>query len=349
MRIAVTGASGNVGTALLRRLQADGGYDVTGIARRRPPPTEPYDSARWQQVDLSTTSAEDRLTEAFQGLDAIVHLAWMIQPSHDRALMRATNQGGTRAVAAAARAAGVPHLVHMSSVGTYAAAPGQWKNEEWSTAGVATSSYSVDKAACEALLDDVRDMRVTRVRPGLILQPAAASEISRYFLGPLVPIAPLRSLVRYAPLPRSIAIQFVHTDDVADALVRIIQTKADGAFNLAAAPVIDRDHFRQIFGGIGPPLPARLLRAAADVTWRAHLQPTDAGWLDLGLGVPLMETSRAETELGWRPAHSTAEFLPTFVDALSRGRGGTGPLLYPRRAKDSAQVSPDLPRSSRTD
>ena len=167
MKIAITGASGNVGTALLRRLR-DSGHDLTGISRRRPAAgAEPYDSAEWKTIDLSTTTAQGDLTETFRGMDAVVHLAWMIQPSHDRALMRATNQGGTRAVAAAVQAAGVAHLVHMSSVGTYAAAPGQWKDEEWSTAGVPTSSYSVDKSAAEAIVTKLdSSVTVTRVRPG---------------------------------------------------------------------------------------------------------------------------------------------------------------------------------------
>jgi UDP-glucose 4-epimerase len=241
MRIAITGASGNVGTALLRRLRADGEHEVTAISRRKPPATDPYGSAEWKMIDLSSVTAKDRLTEAFNGMDAVVHLAWMIQPSHDRGLMRSTNQGGTQAVADAASAAGVPHLVHMSSVGTYAAAPGQWKDESWSTKGVPTSSYSVDKAACEVFLDQfesLESMTVTRVRPGLILQPDAASEISRYFIGRL----------------------------------------------------------------------------------------------DRGFSVPLMKTDRAADELGWQPAHSSAELLPAFVDALARGAGGTGPLLYPRSA-----------------
>jgi UDP-glucose 4-epimerase len=43
------------------------------------------------------------------------------------------------------------------------------------------------------------------------------------------------------------------------------------------------------------PTRGRVLRAAADVTWRLHLQPTPAGWVDLALGVPIMDSSRART------------------------------------------------------
>lgn len=332
MKIAITGASGNVGTALLRRLSADGDADLVGISRRPPPQIEPYASAEWRAIDISKPSCEKQLREAFRGVDAVVHAAWAIQPSHDPSLLRATNQGGSRAVAAAAREAGVRHLVHLSSVGTYAAAPGQWKDESWSTAGVATSSYSVDKAACEAMLDGITDLLVTRVRPALILQPAAASEISRYFIGNLVPVTLLRpKILRTAPLPRQVAVQFVHTEDVAEALVRILRTQSGGAFNLAAEPVLDRNEFASIFGGVGPPAPPTLLRVAAELTWRARLQPTDAGWIDLGLSVPLMTTARARERLDWTPTHTLPDILRTFVEALRRGAGAAGPLLYPRK------------------
>ena len=82
MRIVVTGLSGNLGTALLRRLGAEGGHDITGISRR-PPQGEPYQLARWVALDLAQEGAEQRLREVFAGADAVVHLAWGFQPSHD--------------------------------------------------------------------------------------------------------------------------------------------------------------------------------------------------------------------------------------------------------------------------
>jgi nucleoside-diphosphate-sugar epimerase len=233
----------------------------------------------------------------------------------------------------AVRRAGVGHLVHMSSVGTYAAAPGEWQDETWSTSGVPTSTYSVDKAACEAMLDDLPpgELDVARVRPALILQQDAAGEIARYFLGNLVPVRMLRDpLLRWAPLPRQFAVQFVHADDVADALLRILEERATGAFNLAADPVIDRDVFGRLFGGPGPALPWRVLRAGATASWRLHLQPTDGGWVDLGSCVPLMRTERARQVLGWAPQHRADDTVRTFVHALRAGRGGAGPKLQPR-------------------
>src|SRR3954452_24176614 len=102
MRVVITGASGNLGTALLRRLHRDGHQSV-GVTRRRPPTdVEPYAGVQWHLLDLAAADAGARLAEVCVGADALVHLAWLIQPTHDRARLRRANQGGAQAVARAA-------------------------------------------------------------------------------------------------------------------------------------------------------------------------------------------------------------------------------------------------------
>lgn len=331
LRVAVTGASGNVGTALLRRLTADG-HSVVGISRRRPPAVAPYAAADWVEADVAAPDARERLIPVFRGADAVVHLAWLIQPTHDREALRRTNQDGSRAVAEAARDAGVRQLVHMSSIGTYAAAPGRTVDESWDNTGIPTSWYSVDKAACEAFLDGFEaDLAVARVRPTLVLQEDAAGEISRYFLGRLIPVSVLgRPLLRFGPWPKALAVQFVHADDVASAFEVILRTGATGAFNVASDPPVDRNVFGEVFGGVGPSVPKPVVRAAADVSWRLRLQPTDAGWVDLGFDLPLINSDRLRG-LGWSPSRPGPEVLRAFLAALQDRRGGAGPLLYPRR------------------
>ena len=53
MRIVITGASGNVGTALLRRLVEEGQHEIVGVVRRPPASGEPYDDVEWSTVDLT--------------------------------------------------------------------------------------------------------------------------------------------------------------------------------------------------------------------------------------------------------------------------------------------------------
>jgi hypothetical protein len=58
-----------------------------------------------------------------------------------------------------------------------------------------------------------------------------------------------------------------------------------------------------------------------------HLQPTPPGWLDLGLGVPLMRCDRARRELGWEPRVSSLEALLELLAGLRVGAGGPTPPL----------------------
>jgi UDP-glucose 4-epimerase len=334
MRIVITGASGNVGTALLLKLGASGRHDLVGVSRRPPPAVAPYSWAEWATTDIGGPDAARALTEVFAGADAVVHLAWLIQPSHQRAVMIRTNQDGTAAVARAAVAAGVKHLVHQSSIGAYGPGPGRTVDESWPTTGIASSSYSVDKAAAESIVTRAQaDLVLSRIRPGLIFQDAAASEVTRYFLGPLVPTNLLRrGVLRFAPFPDSLAFQVVHADDVAAAISLVLDQRVAGAFNVAAPPRIDRAVFQEIFGGVGPAMPPAVLRAFASATWRARLQPTEPGWIDLAAQVPFMKTDRIEA-LGWSPSRRGDEVLGRFVDAMGRAAGRPGPLLHRRHTK----------------
>src|ERR1700712_2360500 len=153
MRTVVTGASGNVGRRVLDIPSKDpAGHQVLGIARRPPALGELAQDAEWSAVDLADESAEKRLVTLFRRADVVVHLAWLIQPSHDEATMRATNIDGTRRVLSAVRAAQVPAVVAASSVGAYSPGPKDRRvDESWPTEGVPTSLYSRHKRQTERM------------------------------------------------------------------------------------------------------------------------------------------------------------------------------------------------------
>jgi UDP-glucose 4-epimerase len=94
--------------------------------------------------------------------------------------------------------------------------------------------------------------------------------------------------------------------------------------------VLDPDELGRILGARPVPVPAGVLRAAADLTWRARLQPTDPGWIDLALGVPVMDSTRARTELGWSPRHTAGDALLELLDGLGHGAGADTPPLDPQ-------------------
>jgi nucleoside-diphosphate-sugar epimerase len=338
--VAVTGASGNVGTALLRRLTdpALGVAEVRGLARRNPPAVAPYDRVHWTHTDLGERVSAQDLAAFVNGADAVVHLAWAIQPGRKPDELHRVNVDGTRRVVRAAVEAGVPHVVHVSSLGAYApGARDRRVGEDWPTTGVPSSQYSRDKSEAERVVREVAGRpggpTLSIVRPTLVLQPEAASEIGRYFLGPLL-LAALRlvpsTLVRVSPLPLpDLWLQFVHADDVGDAITSMLQRRTGGPFNLAAEPLMDAGDIARALGTHRVPVPRALLRPALQAAFLAHLVPTEPGWLDLGTLAPALDATRARTLLDWRPRHTGEEMLPQFVDALLSGSGASGPLLRP--------------------
>ena len=328
MRIAVVGATGNVGTSVLRSLIADPQVtSIVGIARRRP--SLQLDKVEWAAADIVTSD----LVPLFRGADAVIHLAWLIQPSRDRSVTKTVNQDGSRRVFAATAAAGVPALVYASSVGAYSPGPKDYPvDESWPTEGIPTSFYSVDKAATERMLDSFEeehpDIRVVRLRPGLIFKREAGASVRRLFLGPFLPSPLVRpDLIKVIPNIPELRFQCLHSYDVGDAYRLAATTDVSGAFNVAADPILDPATLAEMFGALLVPLPGTVLRWAMDVTWRLHLQPSPAGWMDMALNAPLLDTKRARNDLGWEPRYTSKQALMELLAGLRRDCGYDTPPL----------------------
>jgi UDP-glucose 4-epimerase len=328
MRVVVVGATGNVGTSLVRLLSAEPAVtSVVGVARRRPELSLP--KVDWVAADIS----RDDLEGPFAGADVVVHLAWLIQPSHRLDVLEATNVAGTKRVLDATAAAGAGAFIYASSVGAYSPGPKDTPvDERWPTEGISTSFYSRHKAATERMLDhwegEHLTTRVVRLRPGLIFKREAASGIRRLFLGRLVPPQLLKpSRIPVVPRTDRLVFQAVHTEDVAEAYRLAIVGDARGPFNIAADPVLDPDELARILGARQVPVPAQMLRIAADVSWKAHLQPTPPGWVDLAVETPILDTNRARTELGWHPTRTSGQALRELLEGFAdRAYGPTPPL-----------------------
>jgi UDP-glucose 4-epimerase len=330
MRVVVIGATGNVGTSVLEALVDEPAVDsVLGLARRLPKLEVP--KVEWARAHV----ARDDLVPHFRGADCVVHLAWKIQPSRDGAALRATNVHGSMRVFLAAAEAGVPALVYASSVGAYSPGPKDRRvDEDWPTGGIQSSFYSRHKAEVERILDRFQaerpQTRVVRLRPGLIFKREAATGVRRLFAGPFLP-SPLvhpRLLPLVPDLPR-LRFQAVHSKDVGDAYRLAVLGDARGAFNVAAEPELDPPELARILGARRVRVPESLARAATTLSWRARLQPTPPGWLDLALNVPLLDVTRAREELGWKPRRGADEALLELLEGIRQGAGAPTPPLDP--------------------
>ncbi|WP_030300318.1 NAD-dependent epimerase/dehydratase family protein [Streptomyces katrae] len=336
MRVVVTGASGNAGTSVVEALAADRTVtDVLGVSRRRPGLSIP--GVRWTEADVEPGRGD--LTGVFAGADAVVHLAWKFQPTHDPVATWRTNVLGSINVFEACARAGVHALVHASSVGAYSPGPedGRPVDESWPTHGWPGAAYTREKAYLERYLDSFqlahRELRVVRMRPAFLFKKESASEQGRIFGGRFLPWRLIRpGLLPALPAVSGLRFQALHTDDAAEAYRAAVVRPVRGPFNLVADPVLNTAAVAGLLRARTLPLPAGAARAALSAAWRVHLVPADPGLLDAVLRLPLLDAGRARDELGWTPSTTATEAVAAFLEGLHQGAGLDTPPLTPATA-----------------
>jgi UDP-glucose 4-epimerase len=331
MRVVVVGATGNVGTSLIESLAEESEVSsVLGLARRLPEWNVP--KTEWAAADVSTGD----LVPHFRGADAVVHLAWLFQPTHDPIATWKVNALGTIRLLGAVAEAGVPALVYASSVGAYAPGPKDRPvDESWPTHGWPAAAYTREKAYVERVLDVFEhqhpDRRVVRLRPGFIFKRESASEQRRLFAGPLLAHQLVRPrLAPFVPDVPGLRFQALHAADAAEAYRQALIRPVQGAFNLAAEPPVDGRELARLLGARTVPGPRGLLRAGLAGAWHLHLVPAAPQLLDAVLELPLMDTARARNELGWSPRYSSLDAIRAFLEGLQAGSGMNTPPLAPQ-------------------
>ncbi|MFB7942742.1 NAD-dependent epimerase/dehydratase family protein [Streptomyces sp. NPDC056049] len=338
LRVVVTGATGNVGTSVVRALAREEQVgSVLGLARRLPELRLP--GVEWATVDLSDDGDEPRLARYVADADAVVHLAWRFQPTHDPVTTWHTNVLGTLRVCAAVAEAHVPALVCASSVGAYSPGPesGAPVSEAWPTDGWPGAAYSREKAYLERVLDtferDHPQTRVVRMRPAFLFKEESASEQRRIFAGRFLPGQLVRpDLLPVLPEFEGLRFQVLHTDDAADAYLRAVLRDVRGAFNLAAEPVVDAALLGELFDARPVRVPAGAVRGALAAAWHLRLAPASPGLFDLLRHIPVMSVARAREELEWTPRATSVEALEAFLRGVRSGAGDDTAPLAGRRA-----------------
>jgi nucleoside-diphosphate-sugar epimerase len=333
MRIVVVGGTGNVGTSVIGALGQDPMVSsILGLARRAPE-WRP-DKTEWAEADVTS----DDLVRHFAGADAVVHLAWLFQPTRDvTATWRVNVLGSSRVFEAVARC-GVPALVYASSVGAYSPAPGDDRpvTEDWPTHGWPGAAYAREKAYVERLLDvferDRPDLRVVRLRPGFIFKRQAAAEQGRLFAGPLLP----KRIVRPGGVPivpdiPGLRFQAVHADDIGEAYRLAVTQGVRGPFNIVAEPVVRPKQLAELLHARLVPVPRVVARGVLAAAWRLRLVPAAPELMDMALRLPVLDAMRARTELGWRPRHTALDALRDLIEGMSAREGMNTPPLVAAR------------------
>ena len=306
-RIAVTGATGYVGTVLIRHLVER--EDVGGIlAIDVREPTSSFGA--------KVSFVRQDVSEPFPGLfadhevDTAVHLAYVLRQGRDRETNRRVNVGGTRNTLDACRRGGVGRIVYLSSTSVYGAHPDNpdVPTEDTPPRPIAGFHYSEDKLESERLLDEFASAysgaAVCVLRCCPIMGPNADNFIARAFDRPFL------VAVSGANPP----MQLIHEEDVVRCLAQVAMGDAEGLYNMAGAGSI---RWHEMAAARGRPvisLPAWLLYPATQLTWALRLQSdSPAMGLDFVRYPWLAGTEKIARETGFRPQFSSRDAWESHV------------------------------------
>ncbi|OBC02238.1 NAD-dependent epimerase/dehydratase family protein [Mycobacterium sp. 852002-40037_SCH5390672] len=321
--VAVTGPTGEIGISAVTALEREPAVDaIIGMARRPfDPSSRGWLKTTYQQGDILDREAVDALVAQ---ADVVIHLAFIIMGSRDESAR--VNLEGTRNLFEATVAAERPRrLVYTSSVAAY----GYHSDnpvpltEDVAARGSAEHYYSEQKAACEALLADItRDspLEVFVLRPCVVAGPKATALADAMPWNQLP--GPMRAVVKAVPILKPVVpdpgypLQLVHHDDVATAIALAATAPAPpGVYNIAGDGVVAVADVARALGGRPVRVPAVAATAASAAISRVPRVPSMLEWLHTARTSMVMDTTKAKTQLGWRPLHSSAETL----EALASG------------------------------
>ena len=306
--VVVTGVAGSLGQRVAARLaaRADVGR-VVGIDVVPPDWSDPKLDAR--TIDLAVAKGpEDEVVTAFGEADSVIHLAWRTPESSGAAAgngltAAATNSRALHRILDVTAASSATSLVHLSSATVYGAWPDNQVplTEDAPLRPNPEFAYGVGKAEAERALaewaEQHPDVRVAVLRPAVTV-------------GSPEPLYEALGAIR---APRAgdgrRPVQFLHVDDLADAVVLAWAQRLSGVYNVAPDTGVGEDAARALAGGVAKvTLPARLSHAVAAWTWQLWRSgvPVEARAYAIHPWVVAPDRLKAA---GWAPQYTSEEAL----------------------------------------
>lgn len=306
--IAVTGSSGYIGTALIRKLEEqDWVKNILAIDIR--PPHQSFSS----RVTFVQQNVRSSMAELFRkhSIDTVVHLAFILQPGHNERDIRAINVEGTQQLLQSSTAANVQQIIYLSSTTIYGAHPDNppQLTEDSPIRPVKGFQYGQDKALTDRLVGEFAkahpDIKTVILRGCPVLGSNADNFISRAFSKPL-----LIALSGFDP-----HLQLLHEEDLTQTMIYSIQHDVSGLYNIAGNDVIRWSEMGRILKRKVLKLPPAILIRITEATWRLRLQSESPGAGLLFIQYPWsVSTEKIQRELGIRFQFSARDTLLAFAN-----------------------------------
>jgi nucleoside-diphosphate-sugar epimerase len=302
--IAITGVGGSLGGRLVRQLVAELEPErIVGIDRSAP---EGLTAPRFSFLDADPGTAD--LRDALAGVDVVIHLAEVLEPVRDDALVRTREVDAARRVVEAAHAAGVPRLVLSSSVLAYGAHPDNdvplhEESALRATPGLASAEHVVEVERWLAGWRSAHpELSVAVLRFALLAGPDLDTALTRAFEAPRLPA------VRGHRPP----LQFLHPDDAVTAIVHAVEAELEGAYNVCADGWLSYDEVAALVGRRSLEVPEELAYSGAAGVYALRLGDLPPGIVSLFVHPCVMRNEKLKAT-GWQPRYSNRDAVATLV------------------------------------
>jgi nucleoside-diphosphate-sugar epimerase len=306
LRIALTGAATTFGTELAEQLGAAGDR-VVGLDNRAGRAGE----VEWRPGDIDAPS----VVAALDDVDVLVHLAWDADLTavlaEQPAARRRRQLTQVRTLTTAAAAAGVRHLVVVTSAMVFGARPDNPVPlpEDSELRAPETEGQVADLVAVEQeLAGQARlhpSLRVTVVRPAALVGPGVDTMITRHFEAPR-----LLSIKGTRP-----AWTFCHAEDLASALLVVAHQDVPPEVTVSSWGSLSQEEIEEISGMKRVEVADGAAHAAADRLHRLGVVPVPATDLAYVAHPWVTEPGRLAAH-GWYPAYDNAACLSVLLEGV---------------------------------
>jgi UDP-glucose 4-epimerase len=185
--------------------------------------------------------------------------------------------------------------------------------EEDPVRGAPDFSYPRDKAECDRLCQlwalEHPERVMTIVRPCIVFGPDVDNYIVRLWLR-----QPFRPDFGMPDQP----MQFVHVDDVAEALIALLEGRHAGVFNVAADGYISVNEAADLLGLKARRVPYTLFKRFAAALWKARVAEVPAGQLEFVIHPWVASNERLKNTTGWAPRWTSREVFELTMRAKGK-------------------------------
>ena len=303
MRYLITGGSGYIGTRLVDLLSRREDTEKIVIADVAPPKGAYRPKTEFERVDVRDRGAVHSALERANP-DVLVHLAFILNPSHDEGWMYDVDVNGTHNVLEAAAEVGIRQVLVTTSAVAYGAFPDNPNpiTEEHPVRGVARFSYARDKTESDRIVQlwalQHPDVITTIVRPCIVYGPNVDNYLVRLWSKAPV-VVDTGNMDSHT--------QFVHEDDVVEAIAQLLFGRHAGQFNLSPDGLMTRRECAELLETRVIKLPVWLYRLLGKLYWRLRLSEAPSGGIDFELYPWIVSNEKLKKTLGWTPRYTSRE------------------------------------------